>query len=72
MYYSSPPYYQTRSGGLPAFQGGVMQKGYGLQGIFEDTMRNVARKLDKGLAQVWKQALKTGLKSLGDVAAEGV
>ena len=49
-----------------------MQKGYGLQGIFEDTMRNVARKLDNGLAQVWKQALKTGLKSLGDVAAEGV
>ena len=49
MYYSSTSYYQTRSG-LSAFQGGEMQKGYGLEGIFEGTMRSVARKLNKGLA----------------------
>ena len=70
MYYSSPSYYQTGSG-LPAFRGGVIQKGYGLRGIFKGIMRSVAPKLKQGLAYVGKRALKTGLESLGDVAAGG-
>ena len=70
MYYSSPSYYQIGSG-LPAFRGSVMQKGYGLGGIFKGIMRIVAPKLKHGLAYVGKRALKTGLESLGDVAAGG-
>ena len=69
MYYSSPSYYQTGSG-LPAFRGGVMQKGYGLGGTFKGIMRSVAPKLKQGLAYVRKQALKTCLQSLGDVTVE--
>ena len=68
MYYSSLSYYQTRYG-LPAFRRGVMQRGYGLGGIFKDIMISVAPKLKQGLAYVGKQALKTGLQSLGDVTA---
>ena len=52
-------------------RGGVMQKGYGLGGIFKGIMRNVAPKLKQGLAYVGNRALKTGLESLGDVAAGG-
>ena len=68
MYYSSPSYYQTGSG-LPAFQRGVIQEGYGLGGIFKGIMRSVAPKLKQGLAYDGKRALKTSLESLGDVAA---
>ena len=70
MHYSSPSDYQTRSG-LPAFGGSLMQKGYGLRGIFKGIMRSVAPKLKQNLAYVGKRALKTGLESLGDVAAGG-
>ena len=70
MYYSSPSDYQTRSG-LPAFRGGVIQKGYGLGGIFKGILKSVTPKLKKSLAYVGKRALKTGLESLGDVAAGG-
>ena len=42
-----------------------MQKGYGFKGI----MRSVAPKLKQGLSYVGKEALKTGLQSLGDVTA---
>ena len=70
MYYSSPSYFQTRSG-LPAFQGRVIQKGYGLGGTFKGIMRSVAPKLKQGLAYDGKKALKTSLESLGDVAAGG-
>ena len=70
MCYSSPSYYQTGSG-LPAFRGGVMQKGYGLGGIFKGIMRSVVPKLRQGLAYVGKRALKTDLESLRDVAAGG-
>ena len=48
-----------------------MQKGYGLGGVFKGIMRSVAPKLKQGLAYVGKRALKTGLESLGDVAAGG-
>ena len=70
MYYLSPSCYQNGSG-LPAFRVGVMQKGYGLGGIFKRIMRGVAQKLKQGLAYVGKRALKTNLESLGDVAAGG-
>ena len=53
MYFSSQSYYQTGSG-LPAFRGGVMQKSYGLGGIFKGIMRSVAPKLKQGLAYVEK------------------
>ena len=69
MYYSSPSYYYQSGSGLPAFRGGVMQKGYGLGGIFKGIMRSVAPQLKQGLAVVGKRALKTGLETLGDVAA---
>ena len=42
-----------------------MQKGYG----FKSIMRSVAPKLKQGLSYVGKEALKTGLQSLGDVTA---
>ena len=48
-----------------------MQKGYGLGGIFKGIMRSVVPKLKQSLAYVGKQALKTGLESLKDVAAGG-
>ena len=48
-----------------------MQKGYGLGGIFKGIMRSVVLKLRQGLAYVGKQALKTDLESLRDVAAGG-
>ena len=48
-----------------------MQKGYGLGGIFKGFMKSVAPKLKQGLVYVGKQALKTGLESLGDVVAGG-
>ena len=48
-----------------------MQKGYGLGGIFKCIMRSVATKLKQGFPYVRKRALKTGLESLGDVAAGG-
>ena len=48
-----------------------MQKGYGLGGIFKGFMKSVAPKLKQDLAYVGKRALKTGLESLGDVAAGG-
>ena len=70
MYYSSPSYYQIGSG-LPAFRGSAMQKRYGLGGIFKGITRSVAPKLKQDLAYVGKQALKTGLESLEDVAAGG-
>ena len=48
MYYPSPSYCQTGSG-LPAFRGGVMQKGYGLGAIFKGIMRSIAPKLKQAL-----------------------
>ena len=48
-----------------------MQKGYGLGGIFKGIMISVVLKLRQGLAYVGKQAQKTDLESLRDVAAGG-
>ena len=70
MNYLSLSDYQTRSG-LPASRGGVMQKGYGLRGVFKGIMRSAAPKLKQSLAYVGKRALKTGLERLEDVAAGG-
>ena len=69
MVYYSAPYFYQHGNGLPAFRGGVMQKGYGLGGLFKGFMRAVAPKLKQGLVHVGKKALKTGLETLGDVAS---
>ena len=46
-----------------------MQKGYRLGGIFKGIIRSIDPKLKQGLAYAGMRALKTGLESLGDVAA---
>lgn len=54
-------------GSLPAYRGVVMQRGYGLGGIFRGFARALAPKIKQGLKHVGKRALKTGIEVLGDV-----
>lgn len=51
--------------------GGVMQKGYGLGGIFGSLAKAIAPKLNQGLLTVGKRALKTGLETISDIAEGG-
>lgn len=57
--------------GTPVFRGGVMQKGYGLGGLFKGFMRTIAPKVKQGFKEIGKTALKTGLETLGDVVNGG-
>ena len=54
--------------GLPAYRGVVMQRGYGLGGLFRGLVRAVAPSIKQGLKNVGKRALKTGLEVLTDVS----
>ena len=65
-----PLYYPTwqYGHGLKAFRGPTMQKGYGLGGLFKGLARSFAPVLKKGLINVGKKALKTGVDVLSDVA----
>ena len=53
--------------GLPAYRGVVMQRGYGLGGLFRGLMRVVKPHIKAGLKHVGKRALKTGLEVISDV-----
>jgi len=61
-------YPQQYGGALPAFRGGVMQRGYGIGGIFKGLMRIDAPKLKSIGKQLGASVLKTGLQTIGDVA----
>ena len=53
---------------IPVSRGSIMQKGYGLGGIFKGFLRTIAPKGNQGIKEISKTALKTGLDTLGDVA----
>lgn len=55
-------------GGMNAFRGPVMQKGYGLGGFFKGMARTFAPVLKKGLLTVGRKALETGVQVMNDVA----
>ena len=57
--------------GMPVFRGGIMQRGYGLGGIFKGFLRTIAPKVKQGFKEIGKTALKTGLETLGDVVNGG-
>ena len=61
-------YHHQHGSGLPVFRGGVMQKGYGLGGLFKGMLRTVTPHLKRGLAEVGKQVLKNGVRVMEDVA----
>jgi hypothetical protein len=63
--------YQYGAGGIPAYSGVVMQRGYGLGGIFKGLIRAVAPHVKSQLKNVGKQVLKTGLEVIGDVTEGG-
>ena len=54
--------------GLPAFRGGVSQRGYGVGGFFKGLLRVIAPKLKVVGKQLGKTALKTSLQTITDVA----
>ena len=54
--------------GLPAYRGVVMQRGYGLGGLFRGLMRVVKPHIKSGLKQVGKKALKAGMEVISDVS----
>ena len=54
--------------GLKTFRGPAMQKGYGIGGLFKGLARSFAPVLKKGLINVGKRALKTGVDVLSDAA----
>ena len=54
--------------GLPAYRGVVMQREYGLGGLFRGLMRAVTSHIKQGLKQVGKGALQTGLQVMSDVS----
>ena len=53
-----------RGGNVPFYRGSVLQRGYGLEGIF----KSVARGVMPSLKDTGKSALTTGLEVLQDVA----
>ena len=57
--------------GLPAYRGIVMQRGYGLGGLFKGLMRSVTPHIKQGLKSVGKKALKTGLEVISDISQGG-
>ena len=61
-------HHQQLGYGLPAYRGVVMQRGYGLGGMFRGLMRAVTPHLKQGLKQVGKRALQTGLQVISDVS----
>lgn len=68
-YIQDPQTYFQYGNGMPAFRGGVMQRGYGLGGMFKGLFRAVAPKLKKGLVNVGKRTLKTGIETLTDIVS---
>ena len=63
-----PAYYHQHGAGLPVFRGGVMQKGYGLGGLFKGLLRTVTPHLKKGLIRVGQHVLQNGINVMEDVA----
>ena len=55
-------------GNMNVFRGPVMQRGYGLGGFFKGMVRTFAPVLKRGLVNVGKKALETGVQVMNDVA----
>ena len=69
---SQPMYvanWQVRNG-MRSYRGPTIQRGYGLGGFFKGIARSFAPVLKRGLVNVGKKALRTGVEVLGDVAQE--
>ena len=60
-------YYHQHGAGIPVFRGGVMQKGYGLGGLFKGLMRTVTPHLKRGLLKAGQHVLKNGIQVMEDV-----
>lgn len=50
------------------FQGGTVQRGYGLGGVFRGLARSFTPVIKRGLIEVGKRALNTGVDILSDFA----
>lgn len=62
-------YYSTQAGsGLPVFSGSRGQNGYGLGSIFGGLFRSALPMLKQGLSTFGKQALRSGLDIVTDLA----
>ena len=63
------PYTYQYGNGLPNYRGGVtIQRGYGLGGFFKGLARSFAPVLKKGLVNVGKKALQTGVRVIEDAS----
>ena len=53
---------------LPAFKGAARQRGYGISGIFKGLTRTFVPVVKKGLLNLGKQALQSGVQVLDGVS----
>ena len=53
---------------LPAFKGAARQTGYGIGGIFKELTRTFTFVVKKGLLNLGKQALQSGVQVLDNVS----
>ena len=53
---------------LPAFKGAARQRGYGIGGIFKGLTRTFAPVVKKGLLNLRKQVLQSGVQVLDEVS----